>query len=151
MRILLQRVLKASVRVEGETVADIGPGALVMVGVGRGDSEDDACHLAAKVSRLRIFDDATGRMNETAASKGGAFLCVSQFTLYGDCRKGNRPSFISAAPPETGRLLFDRFTQVLRACGHAVETGIFQAHMQVELVNDGPVTIWLESEGRAGS
>jgi len=151
MRVLLQRVLKASVRVDGEIVATIGPGALVLVGVGRGDTGEDAHYLAAKVSRLRVFDDAEGKMNEAAASREGAFLCVSQFTLYGDCRKGNRPSFIDAAPPEEGRRLFDRFTQALRACGHVVETGVFQAHMQVELVNDGPVTIWLESEGRAGS
>lgn len=148
MRILLQRVLKASVSVGDDIVASIGRGAVVMVGVGRHDTEEDAIYLGSKVSRLRVFEDAGGKMNMAAADVGGEFLCVSQFTLYGDCRKGNRPSFIDAAGQEDGRLLFDRFTFALRECGHQVSTGVFRAHMQVEIINDGPVTLWLESEGR---
>ena len=145
MRAVLQRVTRASVRVGGETVGEIGPGLLVLLGVARDDGEEDAAYLAEKVLGLRVFEDAEGRMNLSLAEAGGALLAVSQFTLYGDVRKGRRPSWFDAAPPELARPLYERFVAEARARGARVETGSFQAMMEVELVNDGPVTLLLDS------
>jgi D-aminoacyl-tRNA deacylase len=145
VRALLQRVAEASVEIAGERVGEIGAGLLVLVAAGAGDGPEDARRLAAKVARLRIFDDGDGRMNRSVTDVSGSVLCVSQFTLYADTRRGNRPGFTEAAPPEQGRLLVDAVAAELRALGLHVETGRFGAHMQVALVNDGPVTIWLDS------
>ena len=145
MRAVLQRVTRASVRVGGETVGEIGPGLLVLLGVARDDAEADALYLVEKVLNLRVFEDAEGRMNLSLAEAGGALLAVSQFTLYGDARKGRRPSWFDAAPPELARTLYEFFVAEARARGARVETGSFQAMMEVELVNDGPVTILLDS------
>jgi D-tyrosyl-tRNA(Tyr) deacylase len=141
-------VRRASVQAGSTIVGEIGPGAMVLVGVARGDTNGDALHLARKVSRLRIFNDAEGRLNEPIAAVGGDFLAVSQFTLYGDCRKGNRPSYREAAEPEEGLARYLAFVEGLRGEGHRVETGRFQEAMVVALENDGPVTIILESTGR---
>ena len=138
MRALVQRVLRAAVEVEGRPVAVIGPGLLVLLGVGAGDGEGEADWLADKVRALRVFPDAEGRMNEPLADR--QVLCVSQFTLYGDARRGNRPSYVAAAPPERAQPLYERFCERLGA-----QRGVFGAHMQVELVNDGPVTLLLET------
>jgi D-aminoacyl-tRNA deacylase len=143
VRALVQRVTRASVRVGGETVSEIGPGLLVLLGVRVGDSADDADWLAAKVRALRVFPDAEGRMNEPLAER--ELLCVSQFTLYGDTRRGNRPSYVAAAPPEAAEPLYERFCELLGA-----RRGVFGALMEVELVNDGPVTLMLESPGDRG-
>lgn len=137
MRALVQRVTRAAVRVDGEVVSEIGPGLLVLLGVTHDDDEATAVKLAAKVRALRIFPDAEGRMNEPLGDR--AVLCVSQFTLYGDTRRGNRPSYVAAAPGEVAEPLYERFRSELRAAG-----GIFGAHMEVELVNDGPVTVLLD-------
>ncbi|HET6999332.1 MAG TPA: D-aminoacyl-tRNA deacylase [Solirubrobacterales bacterium] len=137
MRALVQRVSQAAVDVEGERVAQIGPGMLVLLGVGVGDGEEEADRLADKVRALRIFDDAEGRMNEPLGER--EVLCVSQFTLYGDTRKGNRPSYIQAARPEIAEPLYDRFCERLGA-----RKGVFGACMGVALVNDGPVTLMVE-------
>lgn len=137
MRALIQRVSQAAVDVEGERVAQIGPGVLVLLGVGRDDDADAADRLAEKVRKLRIFDDADGRMNEPLGDR--EVLCVSQFTLYGDARKGNRPSYVAAAPPELAEPLYVRFCERLGA-----KRGVFGACMGVALVNDGPVTLLLE-------
>jgi D-aminoacyl-tRNA deacylase len=145
MRAVLQRVTRASVRVGGETVGRIGPGLVVLLGVARDDTEADALYLVEKVLNLRVFEDAEGRMNLPLAGAGGALLAVSQFTLYGDARKGRRPSWFDAAPPELARPLYEFFIAEARARGARVETGSFQAMMEVELVNDGPVTILLDS------
>ncbi len=145
MRAVLQRVTRASVRVGGETVGEIGPGLLVLLGVARDDAGEDARYLLEKVLSLRVFDDAEGRMNLSVVERGGALLVVSQFTLYGDARKGRRPSWFDAAPPELARPLYEFFVTQARARGARVETGSFQAMMEVELVNDGPVTILLDS------
>ena len=145
MRAVLQRVTRASVRVEGRTVGEIGPGLLVLLGVARDDEERDALYLVEKVLSLRVFEDAEGRMNLALAEAGGALLVVSQFTLYGDARKGRRPSWFDAAPPELARTLYEFFNTEARARGARAETGSFQAMMEVELVNDGPVTILLDS------
>ncbi|MBV9924836.1 MAG: D-tyrosyl-tRNA(Tyr) deacylase [Acidobacteria bacterium] len=145
MRAVLQRVSRASVRVGGETVGEIGPGLLVLLGVGREDGEADAVYLVEKILNLRVFEDAGGRMNLSLDEAGGALLAVSQFTLYGDVRKGRRPSWFDAAPPELARPLYEFFVAEARARGARVETGSFQAMMEVELVNDGPVTILLDS------
>ena len=136
---------RASVRVGGETVGEIGPGLVVLLGVARDDEERDALYLVEKVLSLRVFEDAEGRMNLSLAETGGALLAVSQFTLYGDVRKGRRPSWFDAAPPELARPLYEFFVAEARARGARVETGSFQAMMEVELVNDGPVTILLDS------
>jgi D-tyrosyl-tRNA(Tyr) deacylase len=144
MRVLLQRVRRASVTVECERVAEIERGFLALVGVGRGDTEVTAAKLAAKTARLRVFEDDAGLMNLALGDVGGAVLAVSQFTLYADTRKGNRPSFTDAAAPGVGEAVYGAYVDALRAAGLPVETGIFGAHMQVELVNDGPVTILLE-------
>ncbi len=145
MRIVLQRVKRAAVRVEGATVGEIGPGLLILLGVGRDDTPETARALAEKVANLRLFDDAEGRMNRSLLETGGASLCVSQFTLYGDCRKGRRPGFDQAAAPEEARRIYAAFVESLRALDVRVETGQFQARMEVELVNDGPVTLLLDS------
>ena len=145
MRAVLQRVTRAGVRVGGETVGEIGPGLVVLLGVARDDEESDAVYLAEKVLNLRVFEDEGGRMNLSLAEAGGALLAVSQFTLYGDARKGRRPSWFDAAPPEPARTLYEFFVAEARGRGARVETGSFQAMMEVELVNDGPVTILLDS------
>jgi len=134
------------VQVSGQTVGEIGPGLLVLVGVAQEDKEADAEYLARKVLSLRIFDDADGKMNIAIGEAGGAALVVSQFTLYGDARGQNRPSYIRAARPEEARRLYESFVEKLRAAGLRCETGRFQEMMEVELVNDGPVTILLDSE-----
>lgn len=145
MRAVVQRVLRAAVSVDGKCVAKIGPGLCVLLGVGNGDAEQDADWLAAKLVTLRVFEDEEGRMNRSLLDVGGAALLVSQFTLYGDCRKGRRPSFVEAADPEEGKRLYDYF--VRRVESHAVETacGIFGAHMGIDLLNDGPVTLILDT------
>jgi len=144
MRILIQRVSSARVTVADQEVGAIGRGLLCLVGVAHGDTEQTAARLAAKTARLRIFDDQAGLMNLALADVGGAVLAVSQFTLYADARRGNRPSFTEAAGPEHGERLYTVFIDALRAASVPVRTGTFGAHMCVELVNDGPVTIMLE-------
>ena len=146
MRAVVQRVARARVTVNGEITGEIGKGLLVLLGVSDRDSEADADYLAAKIAKLRIFDDAGGKMNLAVTDVGGAVLAVSQFTLYGDARGQNRPSYIHAARPELARPLYEYFVQQFRALGLQCETGRFQEMMQVELVNDGPVTILLDSE-----
>ncbi len=149
MRALVQRVTEASVTVEGERVGAIGHGLLVLLGVREGDTEREARWLAHKVANLRIFGDAEGKMNLSVKAVGGSVLVVSQFTLYGDPRRGFRPSFAHAAPPEVAEPLVETFVAALRAEDVPVETGVFRAYMQVALVNDGPVTILLEKEAAA--
>jgi len=134
------------VRVEGRVVGEIGRGLLVLVGIAREDTAETGKVLAEKIAHLRVFDDEQGRMNRSLLETGGAALCVSQFTLYGDCRKGRRPSYDRAAPPEAAQTLYNSFVVSLRALGVQVETGEFRAMMDVELVNDGPVTLLLDSE-----
>lgn len=145
MRAVVQRVSRASVTVGDERVASVGRGLCVLVGVGRTDDGADADLLADKVVGLRIFEDAAGKMNLSLADVGGELLAVSQFTLLGDARKGKRPSFVDAMEPEGARSLFERFCERCRASGVSVSTGRFRAEMQVELVNEGPVTILLDS------
>jgi D-tyrosyl-tRNA(Tyr) deacylase len=145
MRAVVQRVSRARVTVKGETAGEIGLGLLVLLGVGAGDTRTEADYLAEKTIGLRIFEDAGGKMNLSVAEVGGALLVVSQFTLYGDARRGKRPSFDGAAPPEQARELYEYFVEKVRASGVRSETGRFQETMQVELVNDGPVTILLDS------
>lgn len=145
MRAVIQRVSRASVKVEGKTVGEIGPGLLVLLGIARDDAEADADYLAEKIAGLRIFEDAGGKMNRSIADMGGSVLAVSQFTLFGDVRRGKRPSFDAAARPELARPLYQHFVAKLRSSGLACETGKFQAIMEVALVNDGPVTILLDS------
>lgn len=145
MRACVQRVARASVTVDGEVVGAIARGALVLLGVAGDDTEADVTYLAEKITGLRIFEDADGKMNASLADIGGAILVVSQFTLYGDCRKGRRPSFTDAAPPELAERLYERFVAEVRRLGIPVATGRFRANMQVELINDGPVTMLLES------
>jgi len=146
MRAVVQRVKKAEVRVDGRTVGAVSEGMLVLLGVGKNDTPEDARSLADKVLNLRIFDDSEGRMNLSLLETEGQLLCVSQFTLYGDCRKGRRPSYDQAARPEVAGGLYDAFVAAARAGGVTVQTGQFQAMMEVELVNDGPVTLLLDSE-----
>jgi D-aminoacyl-tRNA deacylase len=145
MRAVVQRVREARVVVDGRIVGEIGAGLLALIGVARDDGPEDAKYLAPKIRDLRIFDDAGGKMNLALADVGGSILAVSQFTLYGDARRGRRPSFDRAAAADAGRLLFDTLLLELRSTGLPVETGVFQAHMEVELVNDGPVTILVDS------
>jgi|SRR5579862_1890431 D-tyrosyl-tRNA(Tyr) deacylase len=145
MRIVLQRVTRASVSVEGRVTGEIGAGLVALVGVGREDTSATAVAMAEKVVNLRIFNDDQGKMNRSLLDTGGAVLAVSQFTLYGDARGGRRPSFVLAAPPDVGKTLYEAFVAALRALGPRVEVGVFQAHMSVELVNDGPVTILIDS------
>jgi len=145
MRAVIQRVRSASVRVDGQVVGRIGRGLLILLGVGHGDGEAEAALLADKVSHLRIFEDGQGKMNLGPAEVGAEFLVVSQFTLYGDIRKGRRPSFTQAAPPDHARALYERFQTMLRERGFHVESGVFGARMLVELENDGPVTLWFDT------
>ena len=146
MRAVVQRVTSSSVEVENNIVGEIGPGLLVLLGVGRDDDVSDADCLAEKIINLRIFADDEGKMNRSLLETGGAMLAVSQFTLYGDARKGRRPSYIEAAEPEKANSLYQYFIKRVRAHAVNVETGIFQATMKVSLVNDGPVTILLDSK-----
>ncbi len=141
----MQRVSQAKVTVAGEVAGQIGKGFLILLGVGTNDRQDDAVYLAQKVVGLRVFEDSEEKMNLCLADVGGAALVVSQFTLYGDCRKGRRPSFIEAARPEMANSLYEVFVAELRGQGLHVETGRFQQHMDVELTNDGPVTLLLDS------
>jgi D-tyrosyl-tRNA(Tyr) deacylase len=146
MRAVIQRVSQASVTVDGEVIGAIGRGLLVLLGVGHDDTDDDARQLADKLVELRIFEDAAGKMNESLAGQGGAMLVVSQFTLYGDCRKGRRPSFVAAAPPELAERLYETFVAAVAVKGITVATGRFRAHMEVMLVNDGPVTLVVDTK-----
>ncbi len=146
MRAVVQRVIKAEVRIEGRVVGAVGKGMVVLLGVGKDDTLKDAQSLADRILNLRIFDDAQGRMNLSLLDTDGQLLCVSQFTLYGDCRKGRRPSYDQAARPEAACALYEAFVAAARAGGVTVQTGKFQAMMEVELVNDGPVTLLLDSE-----
>lgn len=148
MRAILQRVSRAGVRVAGETIASIDAGLLVFVGVGQDDGEEDALQIAERCAHLRIFEDGEGRMNRSILDVRGALLAVSQFTLYGDARRGRRPSFTGAMAPDGARRLYEVFCAACRGHGVEVQTGIFRADMQVELVNDGPVTILLDSHKR---
>jgi len=148
MKLVIQRVKQASVSVDGTPVSEIGPGLLVLVGVSRSDTLFDARHLARKTAKLRIFKDDEGKMNRSVEDIGGEVLAVSQFTLYGDCTKGNRPSFIAAARPEQGEALFNEYVQALEKLGLPPSTGRFGADMKVELLNDGPVTLILETHIR---
>ena len=149
MRIVLQRVKSARVDVAGETAGSIGVGLVILLGVTQTDKEEHADYLADKVVKLRIFPDEARRMNRSLLEAGGSLLVVSQFTLYGDCRKGRRPSFDDAAPPEQARALYEYFIQRLKLSNIAVETGVFQAEMEVHLINDGPVTFILDSKRNA--
>ena len=145
MRAVVQRVSRAQVAVNGEIASEIGLGLLVLLGVGRDDTEVDATYLAEKIAGLRVFEDADGKMNRSVQDVGGSVLAVSQFTLYGDVRRGKRPSFDATAPPEKAQLLYELFIAQIRAADLRCETGRFQEMMQVELVNEGPVTILLDS------
>jgi D-tyrosyl-tRNA(Tyr) deacylase len=146
MRAVLQRVTRARVLVEGDVAGEIGPGLVVLLAVGREDNAATASFMAEKIVNLRIFGDEQGKMNRSLLDAGGAVLAVSQFTLYGDARGQRRPSFIQAAPPEQGRALYEEFVRALRGLGVTVATGVFQTRMSVEIVNDGPVTILLDSD-----
>ncbi|WP_405405970.1 D-aminoacyl-tRNA deacylase [Paracoccus sp. Ld10] len=148
MRVLIQRVTQASVTVDDQIVGRTGPGLLILVCAMRGDDQAAADKMAARVARLRVFRDDQGRMNRSLQDTGGSALVVSQFTLAADTRSGNRPGFSAAAAPDDGQHLYERFAQTLRDLGIATETGRFGADMQVALVNDGPVTIWLDSADR---
>ena len=146
MKIVIQRCKSASVEVEGSTVGSIGHGLMILVGVTEGDTEKDVRYLADKAAGLRIFEDEAGKMNHSVEDVGGSILSVSQFTLYGDCRKGRRPNFMAAARPEPAQALYEMFNDTLRARGLKVETGIFGAMMDVALVNWGPVTLIIDSK-----
>jgi D-tyrosyl-tRNA(Tyr) deacylase len=145
LRILLQRVSRASVAVRGELVSQIGPGLLLFVGVGKDDGFDEYDRLAEKVFHLRVFEDEQGKMNRSLSEIGGEVLVVPQFTLYGDVRKGRRPSWDGAAPPEVAEDRVEAFAKALEARGAIVRRGAFREHMKVELVNDGPVTLWIDT------
>ncbi len=146
MRALIQRVSHASVTVDGRVVGQIGRGFVILLGVTHTDGRAEATWLAAKIAGLRVFDDEAGKMNRALADVGGELLVVSQFTLYGDARKGRRPSFTGAAVPERAEPLVDTFVEILREAGFTVATGVFGAHMDVEIHNDGPVTMLIEKE-----
>jgi D-tyrosyl-tRNA(Tyr) deacylase len=146
VRALVQRVSHGAVRVDGDVRGEIGRGVVVLLGVRRGDGDDDAALLARKVANLRIFPDDAGKLNRSLLDVGGEALSVSQFTLFGDARRGNRPSFIEAAEPEAANRLYERFNELLAASGVRVARGVFRAMMDVEIHNDGPVTIWLDTE-----
>ena len=148
MRAVVQRVVFARVRIDGRVVGEIGPGLLVFAGVEKGDGPGDVAYIAGKVNGLRIFEDAAGKMNASIGETGGAALVVSQFTLCGDCRRGRRPSFDEAESPAVARPLYEDLVSALRNLNVTVATGEFQAHMDVELTNDGPVTILLDSRRR---
>ena len=145
MRIVLQRVSRAAVRVRGETVSEIGPGFLLLVGAGKTDGFGEYDRLAEKVFNLRVFEDEQGKMNRSLSEVGGEVLVVPQFTLYGDVRKGRRPSWDGAAPPEVAEERVEAFARALEARGARVRRGAFREHMEVELVNDGPVTLWIDA------
>jgi D-tyrosyl-tRNA(Tyr) deacylase len=145
VRLLLQRVTRAQVLVDGDVVGEIGSGLVVLVGIGHGDTEETALALAGKAVDLRIFRDDDGKTNRSLIDVGGEVLAISQFTLFADTRKGRRPSFLDAAPPELGNALYERFCVAVHERGVKVARGVFGAEMQVELVNDGPMTIWLDS------
>ena len=145
MRAVVQRVSRASVLVDGQVTGAIESGLMVLLGVGREDTPEDAASIAEKIAHLRIFEDEQGKMNRSLLDTGGAALLVSQFTLYGDARKGRRPGFDQAAPPGKANALYEECVRALRALSVRVETGVFRAHMAVKLVNDGPVTILLDS------
>jgi D-aminoacyl-tRNA deacylase len=146
LRVLLQRVSSASVTVRGERVSEIGPGLLLLVGVGKDDGFGEYDRLAQKIFNLRVFEDKQGKMNRSLSDVGGEILVVPQFTLYGDVRKGRRPSWDGAAPPEVAEYRVEAFAKALEALGAAVKRGAFREHMEVELVNDGPVTLWVDAE-----
>ena len=146
MRAVLQRVTNARVSVNGEITGEIGAGLLVLVAVGRNDTAATAASMAEKTVNLRVFNDDQGKMNRSLVDTGGAMLIVSQFTLYGDARGQRRPSFVQAAPPDQGRALYEEFLRAVARLGVTVAAGVFQAHMSVELTNDGPVTILLDSD-----
>lgn len=146
MRAVLQRVTKARVLVDGQSAGEIGAGLVVLLAVGREDNAATAAAMAEKIVNLRIFNDEQGKMNRSLLDTRGALLAVSQFTLYGDTRGGRRPSFIQAAPPELGKSLYEEFVRAVTALGVPTATGIFQTHMSVELTNDGPVTILVDSD-----
>ena len=148
MRIIAQRAKNSFVTIDGETVGSIESGLVLLLGVGREDTEEDIDFLVGKVVNLRIFEDGEGKMNESLLETGGEILLVSQFTLYGDTRKGRRPSFIQAAPPEKAKAFYELFRDKLEALDVRVATGVFQADMEVHIVNDGPVTILLDTENR---
>lgn len=148
MRALVQKVSQASVSVENQVRGAIGPGFLILLGVGHADTTKEADWLAEKVAHLRIFEDEQGKMNRSLVEVGGEALVVSQFTLFADCSRGRRPSFTGAAPPDRATQLYEYFVGKLRALVSKVETGVFQTHMQVGLVNSGPVTIWLDTDSR---
>ncbi len=145
MRAVIQRVSSAQVCVDGQVVGQIGQGFLVLLGIAHADGDEEALYLARKIAGLRVFEDNDGKMNLALGDVGGSVLAVSQFTLYGDVRKGRRPSFIDAARPEHAEPLYQRFCRMLAAEGVAVQQGVFQAHMEISLVNDGPVTIWMDT------
>ena len=149
MRAVVQRVARARVTVDARVTGEIQAGLVILLGVGRADDPEAARNLSEKIAHLRIFGDAAGKMNRSLLDMGGSALVVSQFTLYADIRGGRRPSYIQAAPPEDANRLYEEFVRSLRSLGVQVETGVFQAHMEVELVNDGPVTILLDSENTA--
>jgi len=151
MRALIQRVTQAKVVVERKETGKIGHGFLILVGAGKDDTQADARRLAEKTVNLRVFEDTEGKMNRSLLEVDGEALVVSQFTLYADCRKGRRPSFTGAAPPAEGERLYLEYVRNIKEYGVKVATGIFGARMQVEMVNDGPVTIWLDSQEPAGS
>ncbi|MCE2400989.1 D-tyrosyl-tRNA(Tyr) deacylase [Candidatus Poribacteria bacterium] len=146
MRAVVQRVQSASVQVDGELVSEIGAGLLIFLGIAHGDTETELEYIANKVANLRIFEDADGKMNCSLLDIGGSALVVSQFTLYGDCRKGRRPSFIDAARPEVANTLYEQFITALKQLNIPTQGGTFQAMMDVQLINDGPVTILLDSD-----
>lgn len=146
MRAVVQRVARGSVSLDGVVAAEIGPGVVVLLGVGREDGPEDASYLCGKIANLRIFEDLEGKLNRSLLDVGGSALVVSQFTLYGDCRQGRRPGFSDAAPADTGRALYDCFVSGMAGLGVPVAKGVFQAHMMVEIINDGPVTLLLDSK-----
>jgi len=149
MRLLIQRVREARVTIAGSIHSAISAGLLVLVGIGRFDTIAEADYLVEKLLGLRIFPDEEGKMNRSVSDAGGSLLIVSQFTLYGDCRRGKRPSFDQAAPPDQAMKLYEHFVQAARRSSVPVETGVFQATMQIHLINDGPVTIWMDTADRA--
>ena len=146
MRAVIQRVSKASVKVNDKVVGEIGKGLLVLIGVGKDDNEKDISYMAEKIVNLRIFEDENGKMNKSLLDIKGEILIISQFTLYGDCRRGRRPSFTDAASPDKGKEYYEKFVKEVKKYGVNVQTGIFQAMMEVELINQGPVTILLDSK-----
>lgn len=148
MRVVVQKVAEASVSVAGETIGEIGKGFLLLVGIGKEDSQEDVAYVARKVSNLRVFEDEDGKMNRSLKDVEGAVLSISQFTLFADTKKGNRPSFTGAAAPDAGETLYQAFNELLRAEGFSVASGRFGAHMEVRLNNNGPVTILIDSKNK---